>query len=129
MKVFINYQHLSYGETLDYEMAQNPLYPSWSTEPQFLYTLILYDLSSFYLHFLEMNIPGNYLSQGKVIIPYLPPLPQVGTRKYFLEVYKQEEPLNLTIPPLREGFDLFHFIKRLDLKLVDSISFLVRALT
>lgn len=127
MKVLINCRPLSYGEILDYETAQNPLYPRWTADPHLLYTLILYDLSSFYLHFLEINIPDNHLSQGKVLAAYLPPLPQVGTRKYFLEVYTHEGPLNIPTLPRREGFPLFEFIKRFNLKLVDSISFLVRA--
>uniref|UniRef100_A0A336MQ47 Large ribosomal subunit protein mL38 n=1 Tax=Culicoides sonorensis TaxID=179676 RepID=A0A336MQ47_CULSO len=61
-----------------------------------------------YVHWLITNIPGNDVSKGECLVPYLQPFPPKGTgyhRHVFL-LFKQEKKLDLSDYSVKEQFDL-----------------------
>ena len=66
-------------------------------EKMALYSILMYDPDAVvptknYIHFLDVNIPGNNVSNGKIILHYKGPAPPQGSGKhrYIFNLYKQE---------------------------------------
>ena len=67
-----------------------------SNEKMSLYSILMFDPDAVgptknYIHFLGVNIPGNNVSNGKIILHYKGPSPPQGTGKhrYIFNLYKQ----------------------------------------
>lgn len=90
----VNNRYISPKDTKDipdfyYDFNQNEKMP--------LYSILMYDPDAIgptknYIHFLDINIPGNNVSNGKIILPYKGPSPPQGTGKhrYIFNLYKQQ---------------------------------------
>lgn len=90
----VNGRNISPKDTKDipeinYEFNRNEKMP--------LYSILMYDPDAVgptknYIHFLDVNIPGNNVSNGKIILHYKGPSPPPGTGKhrYIFNLYKQE---------------------------------------
>ena len=64
-----------------------------------LYTFLMHDPDSIhgdYCHWLIINIPGNNLNNGDIILPYKGPSPppKTGVHRYIFELYKQNNRLH-----------------------------------
>lgn len=86
--------------------------------------------SSEYLHWLVINVPGNLISAGALIIPYQGPTPPVGDppHQYDIRVYRQKrliDPENVRIDS-RNGFNRKQFEKTFDLNNVGETFFKTR---
>lgn len=84
------------------------------------YTLLLVDpdapdpkdpIYKEWIHWMIVNIPGNMINLGQIVLPYQPPIPPRGTHRYVFYLYDQkgtELPPNLTYP--RQGFNRALFL-------------------
>lgn len=114
------------NEILSFNSAQEKLSVNWEANPHDFYTLIMYDISTKqpYIHLLIVNIPGDHLDNGDIIIPYHPPSPPSGTHDYYIVLYKQFSPIGSNISADRH-FDVPTFIKNYRLQLVNEVNFKV----
>lgn len=94
-----------------------------------LHTLMIYDLSapmnSPLMHFLEINIPGNDLNLGHVLLPYIAPSPQSGNHLYIVDLFRQVDTIAPLIKDKRELFPVTIFVKNYNLSHVDRLTFFV----
>lgn len=105
LEIFYNNKKITKNEFLTpFGTKEEPLvkYNSNSNE---LYTLILYDPNSIYgtyIHWVTINIPGDDISKGSIVIPYMGPHPPSGSgiHNYTFQLYKQTE--RKDIKPIRE---------------------------
>ncbi|KAI6179777.1 hypothetical protein M3Y98_00647100 [Aphelenchoides besseyi] len=83
------------------EVKSQPIV-KWETEPNALYTLVKVDPDALsrenpiyrsWLHWLVVNVPGNQLTNGKVIASYkgAGPPPKTGLHRYVFLVFKQSD--------------------------------------
>jgi hypothetical protein len=109
------------GETIDSNIAQAPLDVSISV-PDGYYTLIMYDMSapnaqvptnSPFLHFLEINIPGNRIDQGDVLQSYHKPSPppNSGNHVYVVDLFRQVGPISTNVTDERANFPLLEYVQ------------------
>lgn len=101
----------------------------WNAAPNSHHTIMIYDVdapsstnptNSPYLHYLVINIPGNNLSQGQQVIPYMLPSPPIGSgqHRYIVALYRQIGPIsNITINE-RARFDINTFVTKNGLQLI-----------
>lgn len=104
---------------------------TWEPKYASEYTLIMYDVdapypsepsSSPFIHLLITNIPGNDISAGLQVFPYLPPNPPSDSQphRYVIGLYSQ----SIAIPTLgltnREMFPLNKFISQYNLYMMES---------
>ncbi|XP_071901211.1 protein MOTHER of FT and TFL1-like [Coffea arabica] len=78
-------------------------------EPGKFYTLVMIDPDDpspseptprEWAHWIVTDIPGGSIaSQGKEILSYMPPHPQVGIHRYVVTLYRLEAPLGFLAPP------------------------------
>ena len=96
---------------------------SWDdvSEMNAYYTFVIYDIdapstivNSVFIHMLVINIPGNNISRGQIIVPYTPPNPPPGSgqHRYMVELYKQTGMINMTPLSRRERFNITQFISQ-----------------
>jgi hypothetical protein len=83
-----------------------------------LHTLMIYDINmSNYLHLLIVNIPGNDILSGNVLISYEPPTQKNKIEhRYVFEIYKQKYELNIR-KNSRLNFRIDQFIEKNELTL------------
>ena len=124
------------NQLLDLQTSKLPFNISLGTN-QGLHTLMIYDLSaplkSPLMHFLEVNIPGNRLDLGDILISYLPPSPPSGNHVYIVDLFQQVNLLSteskLTGAPLitgnREIFPVTQFVQTHRLSHIDRLMFIV----
>ena len=99
----------------------------WLSDPNKLYTLVVYDIDAKYLHLLITNIPGNNIDKGNTVISWQAPNPPKTSlpHKYYVNIYSQDDSKinidNSTIT--RVPFNLNSFVNKYDLKLIDSGNF------
>ena len=85
--------------------------------PDELYTVVLWDPDSpnpSYLHWLVINIPGEKVDAGQVLVPYKPPTPPSGVHTYHVGLFVQKERLDFFAPG-REDFDIDDFVAQYNL--------------
>jgi hypothetical protein len=78
---------------ISFENAQQDLHLEFDADPRHLHTVMIVDnsLNPSLIHFLVVNIPGNNVSQGQVVIPYIPPSPPSGVHQYSVDIFQQPE--------------------------------------
>lgn len=108
------------GQWISVPTANQNLMISYPMSPQRKYAIIFYDLSapypsdphnSPYLHYLVINVPGNNIADGDVLMDYLPPDPprDSDAHTYYLEVYEQKASKRPYRHTKRDNFDLDNF--------------------
>jgi phosphatidylethanolamine-binding protein (PEBP) family uncharacterized protein len=106
----------------------------WKPINQYV-TLIMYDMdapsswspvSSPYLHHLVVNINGNNIRTGVIVMPYTAPNPpsHSGNHRYVIALYKQEFIINEKVSQ-RERFDVDSLVQRYQLVLIDHAIIIV----
>ncbi len=112
------------GETLSLPEAKQPMNVSWSADPRKLYTIVVYDTTASVVHFLAVNIPGNEVSRGEILLPYQPPNPPSGIHDYFIDILIQPEPITGLGSSLeRKGVNVPEFEHSYGLTLFDRVMF------
>lgn len=117
MNVSFGNLNLVDGQTVNIEDAQKDLFISWPGNPDFLYTLVVYDMSfpsvydtskSPFVHFFVTNIPGTRIDEGSVVIDYLSPRPPVGSgdHLFVIDIYLQKSMINFSPTNDRENIDV-----------------------
>jgi phosphatidylethanolamine-binding protein (PEBP) family uncharacterized protein len=131
-----NYQ-IQNGQQLNVDQARQGINVTWPANNQYN-TLIIYDISaphqnhpihSPFVHFLEINIPNADLANGNVLSQYTPPNPppNSGIHTYVLDLYQQNQPIQMGALQQRENFPLAGFIQQANLQLIDRFRFNVPA--
>jgi hypothetical protein len=117
--------------------ARQEISISWTSNPEKLYTVILYDLDyplfasqnsgSSYLNLLITNVKGSNISTGTSLVDYESPSPPVYSfpHNYNLDVYIQPSYIRPVQHTVRQNFDLSGFTKRHGLILMSRNSFKV----
>lgn len=111
-------------DTLEEDDAQGELnydFPRYKNEH---YTVMVYDETVSYLHYLAINISRK--DDGEEIISYKPPTPPSGTHRYAFIIYLQNGIIDLESAPKRSQFNLKAFVKKHDLEETDVIPFKVK---
>jgi phosphatidylethanolamine-binding protein (PEBP) family uncharacterized protein len=134
MRVYLGSKKLRDRAVLTRQEAMEHIHIQWNANGDKLYTVIIYDndapypdnnyLSPF-IHLLEVNIPGDDMNSGDVMVRYMPPNPPTGSgpHNYTIAVYEQRYHLRFDSKFVREDFpvnlfaiynklsrvDLFHF--------------------
>jgi hypothetical protein len=102
-----------------------------------LHTIMIYDLSSPdpmnpvnspLMHFFEVNIPGNRLDLGEILIPYISPSPPSGNHVYVIDLFKQSSQIDPEIPATsekREIFPVTQFVQTYKLSHINRLIFIV----
>jgi len=67
-------------------------------------------------HWIVINIPGNQVSKGETVLPYIGPSPPEGTglHRYVLLIFKQKEKIQTSMKS-RPNFKTQEFAKKLNL--------------
>lgn len=118
------------GDDISKSNAQERAFVHWDSYPNEFYSLVIYDndapepykVNSPYCHLLVVNIEGNNVKTGKVLLDYVPPNPSNYSEphNYYVEIYKgykSPEKYN------RINFNLEKFNN--ELELVDHMTFTV----
>ena len=120
---------LIFGFDDNQHLQEDTMYPlsslsslkiTWRSKGTTLNTFIIYDedapypsrnTSSPYLHLLVVNIPGNDISQGKVVAPYMPPNPPSNSdpHHYVVALYNQHHLIEPLSSYKRNGFAVQSF--------------------
>lgn len=103
---------------------------SWTTVPENLYTLLIWDPdapSPSYIHLLAINLQSPNLSTGQTLLSYEPPTPPSGVHRYYTTVYQQKEHINLPVPNERANFDVDEFVTEYSLTKIGEKMIRVRA--
>ncbi len=103
--------HVLFGNILQLRFVMNPPIYRFNAKSDSRYTLIMVDpdviskgdrKSCCCIHWLVVNIPGNDLAKGKVIIPYMAPYPKLisndDIHRYVLLMYQQPNRQKFLIP-------------------------------
>lgn len=96
LKIFYNNLKITENEFLSpFRTKDEPLL-KYNFDINKLYTLILYDPNSIYgtyIHWVIINIPGDNINKGSIIIPYMGPHPPSGSgiHNYTFQLYEQTE--------------------------------------
>lgn len=94
-----------------------PLVSFVADPPDELYTVVLWDPDApnpSYLHWLIINIPGERVAEGQVLVPYQPPSPPSGIHNYYVGLFVQKERLDFFAPD-RTNFDIDDFVAKYNL--------------
>jgi phosphatidylethanolamine-binding protein (PEBP) family uncharacterized protein len=87
------------NENLKWSEAQEDMSLYWKVERGDLYTVIFYDIDApsaeIFIHYFNINIPGNEFKKGDEIITYMPPNPPDASHRYIVSLFKQLQPLDL----------------------------------
>lgn len=81
--------------------------PTVTIRKKGLFTLLMTDPDApagNWLHWLVVNIPDGAVQKGKIITSYAPPTPPSGVHRYYISLYKQESPIDMTVSE-RAAFD------------------------
>jgi hypothetical protein len=112
---------------------------SWSATSDVLHTLIMwdndapnpypYDTNSPFIHWLMVNIPGDRISFGSTVIPYIDPSPPgPAPHRYYIQIFEQSQRETIYIDPKivvrRVNFPLQSFVRDYDLSLLYQFNFL-----
>ena len=95
---------------------------SYNSSENELYTIIIYDPDApnpSFLHWLIVNIPEDKIQDGDTIVDYKPPTPPSGQHRYYVNLYKQTRPLQLS-PPERSRFNIQQFVQKNNLQEIGS---------
>jgi hypothetical protein len=113
------------NETLPFSATREEFVMSWpGWYPQDLYSVFFYNLSGPTVHYWVQNIPGDDLSQGDIVLPYLPPLKEQLI--YVVDLFRQTRPLPISDTSReRDNFPLEAIVRSLNLVHVSRISFKV----
>jgi len=96
LEIFYNSKKIRKNDFLTpSETKKQPLI-KYNSNGNELYTLILYDPNSIYgtyIHWSTVNIPGDNIDKGSIIIPYMGPHPPPGSgiHNYTFQLYLQTE--------------------------------------
>ncbi len=91
-----------------------PLISFQSDPPDELYTVVVWDPDSpdpSYLHWLIINIPGERVLDGQILVPYKPPTPPSGIHTYHVGLFVQKGHLDFFAPG-RTQFDIDDFVAK-----------------
>jgi hypothetical protein len=99
---------------------------TWDFEPGKFYSLIIYDVdapypespsSSPYIHLLIINILGNDISSGRILLSYSLPSPPSDSQphRYLIYLYKQQTLVPTMSISSRKSFPLDQFISQYEL--------------
>ena len=96
LKIFYNNKKITENEFLTPSETKEEPIIKYNSNNDELYTLILYDPDSIYgtyIHWSTVNIPGDNISKGSIVIPYIGPHPPSGSgiHNYTFQLYKQTE--------------------------------------
>ena len=119
----ISGQSVTPGSFIPLNMAKQPFNLTWNANPQKLYTVMLTDLSaphpedniySPFLHWLVVNVPGNDINRGDVLMEYEPPNPPSDSNPhtYIFDILEQSERIRPTHHRVRANFALEKFVER-----------------
>jgi hypothetical protein len=88
MNVSFGNFRLMNNQIIDKSLIKLPLNISFP-DTNGLHTLIIYDMVNSNIHFLEINIPGNRIDQGKILIPYIPLSLFLDDHIYIVDLFHQ----------------------------------------
>lgn len=123
MEAFFGSNPIVNGRLVEKSVSKQPLSVNWQGDPNKLYTLIVYDISTTptFIHYLASDIHGSDIRSGRVIIPYKAPSPPKGTtHQYYIDLFEQKDPIQTN-----SISDLSHFILKNKLTTIKQIGFLV----
>ena len=105
LEIFYNNKKILKNEFITPSQTKEQPLVKYNFNSNELYTLILYDPDSIYgtyIHWVTVNIPGDDIGKGSIVIPYMGPHPPSGTgiHNYTFQLYKQTEKKD--IKPLKE---------------------------
>jgi hypothetical protein len=94
------------------------------------HTLIITDIDaaqSPYLHALVVNIPGNNIANGDVLMSYTPPNPPINSNdhRYIISIYTQKYRISQSVISNRSNFDIINFITKNNLTLSETETIVV----
>lgn len=120
MDVTINMKKIRNGTFLTNQDFPGILKIKWNRKPGCLYTLVIYNQSSRFLHEGTINIPKK-----TTILPYFPILPTLGKEYHIfrIEVYKHRTIIPVSYHYPRNNFPLEFFIDNYGLKKVYGRTF------
>jgi phosphatidylethanolamine-binding protein (PEBP) family uncharacterized protein len=112
MKILYNNTEVTKGSYLT--PLQSSVKPTveYTVKPNAFYTLIMYDPDAVvgnYLHWVEINIPGDNVSDGQTLLNYKGPAPPQGTgiHHYIFLVFEQSGRINTqSIPESKRAMSL-----------------------
>lgn len=133
LQVNLNSRKVGPSQTVPLQQSQGSLTLAWSSLPNALYTVSVFDKTVDYLHLLVVNVPGTQIEKGTVIAAYQPPDPPSGSgvHNYDIKVYQQSGKIGdlntVTDNQDRYNVDLDALAKLYNLSLVAQSNFLVSA--
>ena len=105
LEIFYNNTKITENEFLTPSGTKEEPLVKYNSNSNELYTIVLYDPNSIYgtyIHWSTINIPGDDISKGSIVIPYMGPHPPSGSgiHNYTFQLYKQRE--RKDIKPIRD---------------------------
>ena len=124
------------GSSISTAQASGQLALIWPANSSYYYTVMMLDgdapypkrnTSSPFLHFLQTNIPGNDISRGNILIPYLAAKPPTDSapHNYVITIFQQSKIINADLPTSRERYNWNRFIQMYGLDAIYSLQFKV----
>lgn len=134
----IKFEHaLKYGELVSMAEAFQAPDISFNGTPSKLYTLVMLDIDApnpdnpyeaDYLHWLITNIQaGQPIESGLTVAPYLGPNPPIGTHRYFIQLYEQNNKIEKSDDIERIKWDLNQFVSIHTLKKKGEFMFKIKS--
>lgn len=119
MEIYQAKRALEYDEYLPLEDLYD-LNIRWDSDGKKYYTLIIYDTTKKYLHYLEVDITKGKMGSGKVLVEYQPPNPprEDEDHEYVFSIYMQGTRTDIPSKKFqRSNFDVIRYIRENQLSL------------
>jgi len=123
MSVIFGSHQITNDEIIDLKTAQGDFTFTYPYKEDKYYTVILYDETVEYLHYLAINIDHD--NQLEEVVEYTPPKPPLQKHKYILYIFEQENLNRAQEVKRRRPFDLTSFIQSNNLDSVAALPFYV----
>lgn len=130
VEVFLGNKSIRDGEYVPLRKSKRSIQLSLNrVSPDQLYTLMIYDMNapagSPFLHFLEVNIPGNRIDKGNVLMSYVKPSPPAGSgvHHYIIDLFQQNQSIPRMEISSRPSFPVVQFVNTYGLQHVDRFIF------
>ncbi len=120
---------LTQGSRFSASAAQGPISIGWTSQPNALNAIMLYDVDApggIFLHYLLVDIPQGQVNGGMVLMPYTPPTPPDKAHTYVLALLRQTQPYRDIAQVTQQNFNVRGFLTAQNMQPETVISFFVQ---